>query len=310
MCAALAISDTMPAGSLPEERAVGDWREPKRCERCNLLFDPRRWSERYCIPCRASCSVEGCHNPMKSGGLCSGHWHRKMRYGDPGGAALRPARGDQKNRRPSQKSVQLTCEHCAEQFWCPPSLAGTRRFCSNACYRDDKDKKPEFECAQCGKVTVRTKQPLTQGYNYKQRFCSPECRHESLRKGGYVHRGYRYIHVAGKRAAEHRDVMERQIGRPLLADETVHHVNGDKLDNRPENLELWSGRHGRGQRVDDHVDFALDTLKLYSDVLARKGYRLIPLESAEATAVLGAPSYEVFDARTVIERYAKMVGAK
>lgn len=46
---------------------------------------------------------------------------------------------------------------------------------------------------------------------------------------------------------EHRLVVARWLGRPLSADETVHHIDGDRTDNRVENLQLRSGNHGAGQ---------------------------------------------------------------
>ena len=59
--------------------------------------------------------------------------------------------------------------------------------------------------------------------------------------------------------------MERTIGRPLLPTERVHHKNGKRDDNRPENLELWTGvgtskKDPHGVRVVDKVLDLIDRL--------------------------------------------------
>lgn len=50
---------------------------------------------------------------------------------------------------------------------------------------------------------------------------------------------------------EHRFIMEQKLGRPLRKGESVHHINGIRHDNRPENLELWVGPLRYGQRASD-----------------------------------------------------------
>lgn len=60
--------------------------------------------------------------------------------------------------------------------------------------------------------------------------------------------------------------MAEHIGRPLLPNENVHHVNGSKADNRIENLELWVKSQPHGQRARDLLEWARKIIDDYGDI--------------------------------------------
>lgn len=138
--------------------------------------------------------------------------------------------------------------------------------------------------------------------NRQKRLCSTECR-ALFRRVAYQRKhadqsisrrvarhGYIRLIVPGTNGRssldilEHRYVMEQRLGRKLYAEETVHHVNGNRQDNRLENLELFSSRHGPGQRIADKIAFYIEMLELYPEFTRMAGYELHKLSLTPSEA--------------------------
>lgn len=87
-------------------------------------------------------------------------------------------------------------------------------------------------------------------------------RHGDPLKGGPYHGQGRHITDSGyvkiNSKYEHRIVMEQILGRKMLKGENVHHKNGIRSDNRPENLELWVISQPPGQRFSDLIETDLE----------------------------------------------------
>lgn len=79
---------------------------------------------------------------------------------------------------------------------------------------------------------------------------------------------------------EHRLVMARKLGRPLLPGERPHHKNTIRTDNSPPNLELWLVSQPSGGRVTDMLEHALGLLETYMPEALVPGWQRLPLPEA------------------------------
>lgn len=176
---------------------------------------------------RGPCSIEGCEGRKVKRDLCTTHYTRLQRHGDAS-ILVRP--------------------------WRSPD-----RLCSvDGCDR------PFLAKGMCGLHYDRVK---THGSIVKPPK-KPSRARWSLDTHGYMVKYWPTHPNASKfgKVKQHTVVMAEMIGRPLRKGETVHHVNGIRHDNRPENLELWVRSHPPGQRVTDLVAFAEQILAEYGDL--------------------------------------------
>lgn len=222
----------------------------------------------------AVCSVAVCDRPAWAKGFCRAHHQRWRTTGDAGETPVRPVqdRGGLCTLEGCDR-VRKTAGLCSAHYWRlrvhgDPGSAEVKTYRAGTC-----------SVAGCDRRTVG--RGLCRMHYERQRkgrevgSAAPQRRAAGA---GSIANGYLVVTVSpGRSRLAHRVLMETLLGRPLAKGETVHHVNGDRSDNRTDgsldaryrsgNLELWSSWQPAGQRVSDKIQYAQDLLRRYAPQL-------------------------------------------
>lgn len=230
----------------------------KTCPRCDRLFESRNQEQRFCS---RSCAAQG---PRPN---------RRRKAIQPktcacGAIFLPSAPRVRFCSRPcvvryGRTVREMTCQHCSIRYETKSAL---QRYCCGRCRLEARRVRAVRACEGCGAQYHE--------FDSRRRFCSRHCAginaHRRRGESAYNWKGGRtltsprngYVRVRGPAhpranprnpyVLEHILVMEELLGRHLLSHERVHHKNGQRDDNRGENLELWKMKDPPGVRAADY----------------------------------------------------------
>lgn len=208
-----------------------------------------------------TCEVDCCNEVHEGHGFCRSHYKKFRRYGSPIGPF--PAKGYQicKVDYCSQRvEAHLYCVKHLRQVQIHGQVTdGVRK--KKTCKADDCDKQ-----AKALGLCNRHRRWLEKTGDYN----TPISRQGVGYGTGNDGSEYQWVKIEddpyypNEWIQEHRLVMAHQVGRRLEKFENVHHINGEKKDNRLGNLELWTTSQPSGQRVTDKIAWAIELLERYA----------------------------------------------